>query len=44
MLFKEIIAVYTGNHKKPINTLGAKRVIVIVKAYGTYNYRKALKG
>jgi hypothetical protein len=35
MLFKEIIAVYSENHAKPINA---------VKADGSYSYRSALKG
>jgi hypothetical protein len=33
MLFKEVIAVYSENHAKPINT---KSVLHIVKAAGTY--------
>jgi hypothetical protein len=39
-LFKEIIAVYSDNHTKPIN----KNVeLLIVKAAGTCNYHSALK-
>jgi hypothetical protein len=41
MLFKEIIAVHSENHTKPINT---KCNIMNVKADGSYNYRSALKG
>jgi hypothetical protein len=41
MLFKEIIAVYSENHAKPINT---KCNILTIKADGSYNYRSALKG
>jgi hypothetical protein len=40
MLFKEIIAVYSENHAKPINT---KCRITTVKAGGSYSYRSALK-
>jgi hypothetical protein len=39
MLFKEIIAVYSENHVKPINTLCEQNSeLLIVKAGGTYNY------
>jgi hypothetical protein len=41
MLFKDIIAVYSENHKKPINT-NAALLIVIVD--GTYSYHLALEG
>jgi hypothetical protein len=41
MLFKEIIAVYSENHTKPINT---KAALLTVKADGSYSYRSALKG
>jgi hypothetical protein len=38
MLFKEIIAVYSENHKKPVNTLCGKNVgFLIIKAGGTYS-------
>jgi hypothetical protein len=40
-LFKEIIAVYSENHMKPINT---KWGLLIAKADGTYAYHSALKG
>jgi hypothetical protein len=40
MLFKEIIAVYSENHTKPINT----KQLLIVEAGGTYIYHWALKG
>jgi hypothetical protein len=35
MLFKEIIAVYSENHMKPINTI---EELLIVEAGGTYSY------
>jgi hypothetical protein len=41
MLFKEIIAVYSEEHTKPINTNSA---LLTVKADGSYNYRSALQG
>jgi hypothetical protein len=40
-LFKEIIALYTDNHKEPINT---KRRVMIIKVAGAYSYRSVLKG
>jgi hypothetical protein len=40
MLFKEIIAVYSENHAKPINT----KCNFTIKADGSYSYRSALKG
>jgi hypothetical protein len=44
-LFKEIIAVYSVNHTKPINTLcGQVTDLLLVKAGGTYTYHYALKG
>jgi hypothetical protein len=44
-LFKEIIAVYTENHKKPIITLcGQNAELLIIKAGGRYSYHWALKG
>jgi hypothetical protein len=39
-LFKEIIAVYSENHTKPINT----ECRLIAKGAGTYRYHLALKG
>jgi hypothetical protein len=41
MLFKEIIAVYSENLMKTINT---DAVLQIVEADGTYNYCLASKG
>jgi hypothetical protein len=41
MLIKKIIAVYSENHTKPINT---NAVLLTVKADGSYSYRSALKG
>jgi hypothetical protein len=47
MLFKEVIAVYSENHTKPINiyihSAGKKADLMIVQAGGTYNYHCALK-
>jgi hypothetical protein len=42
MLFKEIIAVYSENHAKPINSKNA--ALVTAKANGSYSYRSGLKG
>jgi hypothetical protein len=45
MLFREIIAVYSENHMKPINTLcGQNAEILIIKAGGTYSYHWGFKG
>jgi hypothetical protein len=45
MLFKEIMAVYSENHKKPADTLcGQNAELLSVKAGGTYNYHLVLKG
>jgi hypothetical protein len=45
MLFKEIIAVYSENYTKPINTLrGQNAEVLIVQADGTYSYQWAVKG
>jgi hypothetical protein len=41
MLFKEIIAVYSEKHTKPINT---KCSITDCQSGGSYSYRSALKG
>jgi hypothetical protein len=41
MLFREMIAVYNENRKKPINRKDA--ALYIVKIAGTYNYHYALK-
>jgi hypothetical protein len=39
MLFGEIIAVYTENHKKPVNIFCEKNVdLLIIKAGGRYSY------
>jgi hypothetical protein len=43
MLFKEIIAAYSENHMKPINTLCGQNADLIVEAGGTYSYHWALK-
>jgi hypothetical protein len=44
-LFKEIIAVYTENHMKHMDTLCEQIVELLkVKAGGTYSYHWALKG
>jgi hypothetical protein len=40
MLFKEIIYVYSENHRKSINNNAA---LLALKADGTYIYRSALK-
>jgi hypothetical protein len=40
MLFKEIIAVYSENRAKPINT----KCRITVRANGSYRYLSALKG
>jgi hypothetical protein len=45
MLFREIIAVYSENHTKPIDTLcGNNAELLIVKAGGTYSYYWDVKG
>jgi hypothetical protein len=45
MLFKEIIAVYSENHTKSINTLYRQNAELLdVKAGGTYKHHLALKG
>jgi hypothetical protein len=44
MLFREIIAVYCGNHKEHKNTLcGRNAEVYYVKEGGTYNNHWALK-
>jgi hypothetical protein len=44
MLFREIIAVYSADHMKPINTLcGENEELLNVKECGTYSYHWALK-
>jgi hypothetical protein len=44
MLFKEIIAVCSKNHTKPINTLCGQDVeLISVKSGGTYRFHWALK-
>jgi hypothetical protein len=43
-MFKEIIAVYSGNHMKQINTLCEKiSELLVIKAGGTYRYHWALR-
>jgi uracil DNA glycosylase len=45
MLLKEIITVYSKNHKKPIHTFcGQNAELLNVKAHGTYTYHRALEG
>jgi hypothetical protein len=45
MLFGIIIAVYSDNHIKPINTLRGKSTeLMNIKAGGAYSYHWALKG
>jgi hypothetical protein len=45
MLFKEIIAVYSENHRKPINTaFGQNAELLVIKAGGTHSYHLPLKG
>jgi hypothetical protein len=36
MLLLEIIAIYSENHMKPVNSLSGKNAELIVKAGGTY--------
>jgi hypothetical protein len=43
MWFREIIDVYSDNHKKPVNTL-KKQVPFHVETGGTYSDRYALRG
>jgi hypothetical protein len=46
MLFKEIIAVYSENQRKPINALCRQNAVLrvlIAKSDGTYNYHSVLK-
>jgi hypothetical protein len=39
MLFKEIIALYSENHMKPVSTLcGQNAELLIVKAGSTYSH------
>jgi hypothetical protein len=45
MLFKEIIAVYSENHTKHLNTLCEQNAeLFSVKVGGKYRYHCALKG
>jgi hypothetical protein len=45
ILFKEMLAVYSENHMKPINTLcGHNTELLIVKVAGTYSYHWVLNG
>jgi hypothetical protein len=42
MLLEEIIAVYSENHTKPINTLyGQNEDFVNIKSCGTYKYHSS---
>jgi hypothetical protein len=44
VLFREIIAIYSENHTKPIYTLcGQNAELLILKVGGTYSYHWALK-
>jgi hypothetical protein len=44
ILFRDIIAFYSENHTKSINTLcGQNAELLNVKAGGKYSYRSALK-
>jgi hypothetical protein len=44
MLFKEIIAVYSENHTKPINTLCGQNIELLnLKVHGAHSYRWAWK-
>jgi hypothetical protein len=44
-LFKEVIAVYSENRTKPINTpCGQHAELLYVAAGGTYSYRWAIEG
>jgi hypothetical protein len=44
MLFGEIIALYSANHTKPVNTLCSQNAeLLIVKVGGTYSYHWVLK-
>jgi hypothetical protein len=44
MLFKKIIALYSENHTKPLNTIcGQNAELLNVKACGTYSYHWALE-
>jgi hypothetical protein len=43
MLFKEVIAVFSDNHMKPINTLSGRNAeLLAVKASGTSSYHWTL--
>jgi hypothetical protein len=42
MVFKEIITVYSENHKKPVNTCGQNKELFDITAGGTYSYHLAL--
>jgi hypothetical protein len=45
MLLKEIIAVYSQDHMKPIHLLrGRNAELLTVKTYSTYNYDWVLEG
>jgi hypothetical protein len=44
MLFKEIIAVYSENHTKPINTLCRQNAELYIVAGCIYSYHWSLKG
>jgi hypothetical protein len=44
MVFKEIVAVYSENHKKLINTLCGQNTEFAFEAGDSHFYRYALKG
>jgi hypothetical protein len=43
MLFREIIVVYSENHKKTGSALFGKNAELIVKVVSTYSYHRVLK-
>jgi hypothetical protein len=45
MVFKEIIAVYSENHTKPINTICVQNAMLLVaKAGGNFSYQWVVNG
>jgi hypothetical protein len=45
MMFRDIIAAYSENNTKPVNTFyGQNTESLNIKTGGTYNYHLALKG
>jgi hypothetical protein len=43
-MFKEVVAVYSENYAKPVNTLGKTQRVLNVKVGGTYRCHWVLKG